>query len=503
MENETQKAGAEVRVEDTQAQSEAGAKSNSLPPHAVKEGPPKESLKALIELKNVSKVYRLESGTDLKVLQGVDLMVEEEEVVALLGPSGSGKSTCLRIMSGLIQATTGSVLARQKPLVGINHEVALVFQSFALFPWETVYQNIALALAPLQLPREQVRAKIKTAIDLVGLEGFEEAYPRELSGGMKQRVGIARALVMERPMIFLDEPFSALDVLTADTLRSEMVKLFMNRKTATRSMVLVTHNIQEAVFMAKRILLMGIHPGHIRREIYNDLAYPRDEQSPAFRKMVSKIHALITETLMPDHPQTSTSFSLAVGGGGASASAGAGGAGGLDGTVPKLPTKEAPIETLPNVQMIEMIGLLEAIADQGGAADIFELAHGTGKDFGRTLYLAKAAELLDLVDTPKQNVVLTDIGRHFVAGDINVRKRMLHELFACLRIVQMTANLLRRDETLRLPIEELVDRVGEWLPNENPHSIVDALVSWGRFAEYFGYNDDTKEVYLDIGQEIA
>ncbi len=434
----------------------------------------------LIELSHVSKTFTLESGAEIKVLEGVNFSVQEDEVVALLGPSGSGKSTCLRIMSGLIQPTAGDVMARQKPLSGVNLEVSLVFQSFALFPWETVYQNIALALEPLSLPAQEVRVRVKKVIDLVGLEGFEEAYPRELSGGMKQRVGIARALVMERPILFLDEPFSALDVLTADTLRAEVVKIFMNKKTATRSMVLVTHNIQEAVFMAKRIMVMGIHPGHIRQQIVNDLPYPRDDQSPAFQRMVSRIHALITETLMPDAPSTAVGISQ-----------------------PKPTQKGPPIETLPNVQIIEMIGLLEAIADQGGTADIFELAHDTGKDFGRTLYLVKGAELLDLVDTPKQNVFLTDLGRHFVAGDMNVRKRMLHELFGALKIVQMTANLLRRDESLRLPIQELVDQVGEWLPNENPHQVVESLVSWGRFAEYFGYNDDTKEVYLDVGQETT
>jgi len=438
--------------------------------------------KALIELKNVSKTFTLESGTELKVLEGVNLSITEDEAVALLGPSGSGKSTCLRILSGLTEATSGEVHARQQPLKGTNLDVALVFQSFALFPWETVYQNIALALKPLRLHLSEVKARVKKAIDLVGLEGFEEAYPRELSGGMKQRVGIARALVMDRPLVCLDEPFSALDVLTADTLRTEMVKIFLDKKTATRSMILVTHNIQEAVFMAKRIMVMGINPGHIRREVVNDLPYPRDDQSPAFRRMVSQIHALITETLMPDTPVAGVGVSLLPN---------------------KQQQKEPPIETLPNVQIVETIGLLEAIADQGGSADIFELAHGTGKDFGRTLYLVKAAELLELVDTPKQRVILTDLGRHFVAGDINVRKRMLHELFGALRIVKMTANLLRKDESLRLPVEALTERVGEWLPNENPHQIVEALVSWGRFAEYFGYNDDTKEVYLDVGQETT
>ncbi|MBI2712073.1 MAG: nitrate/sulfonate/bicarbonate ABC transporter ATP-binding protein [Bdellovibrio sp.] len=435
----------------------------------------------LIELRNVSKTYTLESGTDLKVLADVNLKVSADEVVALLGPSGSGKSTCLRLMSGLNDPSNGEVFSRGSPLQGTNLDVAMVFQSFALFPWETVYQNIALALKPLHLPAAETKARVKKAIDLVGLEGFEEAYPRELSGGMKQRVGIARALVMERPLIFLDEPFSALDVLTADTLRTEMVNIFLDKKTPTRSMVLVTHNIQEAVFMAKRILVMGINPGHIRKEILNDLSYPRDDQSPAFRRMVSQIHALITEALMPDAPSAVSPGQL------------------LEQKAPKEP----PIETLPNVQIVEMIGLLDAIADQGGFADIFELAHDTGKDFGRTLYLVKGLELLQLVDTPKQKVALTELGRAFLSGDINARKKMLHELFGDLRIVQITSNLIRKNENLRLPIEALTERVGEWLPNENPHHVVEALVSWGRFAEYFGYNDDTKEVYLDVGQEIT
>lgn len=447
---------------------------------------------SLIELKQVSKSYRLDSGNDVTVLDGVNLAIGEGEFVALLGPSGSGKSTCLRIMAGLTETGSGEVIARGKPLHGTNLDVSLVFQGFALFPWETVYTNIALALRPLHLGADEVRARVKRAIDLVGLEGFEEAYPRELSGGMKQRVGIARALVMERPVLFLDEPFSSLDILSADTLRTEMVKIFLDKKTSTRSMVLVTHNIQEAVLMAQRILIMGVNPGHIRREIVNDLPYPRDEHSPAFRRMVQQTYALITEAIMPDAPSPQELAAQAA------ARSLQPSAGSLTGA-----TRESPVEPLPNVQITEMIGLLEAIADQGGKADIFELAQATGKEFGRTLYLVKAAELLELVDTPKQNVFLTELGRHFVAGDINVRKRMLHELFGALRVVQMTANFLKKEDTLRSPVEALTERVGEWLPNENPHQIVEALVSWGRFAEYFGYNDDTKEIYIDVGQETT
>src|ERR1700722_17652192 len=262
-----------------------------------------------IELKHISKNFTLESNTEIRVLQDVNLGVKKDDVIALLGPSGSGKSTCLRIMCGLLPPSSGEVLSNGKPLVGTNYDVSLVFQSFALFPWETVHTNIELALHPLEIPETEMRARVKKAIDLVGLEGFEEAYPRELSGGMKQRVGVARALVMERPVLFLDEPFSALDVLTADTLRFEMVNLWQAKNTAVKSVLLVTHNIQEAVYMAKRILVMGTNPGRIRQEVVNDLPYPRDEQAPAFRRMVSRIHELIAETFIPDQPQTLTSSS--------------------------------------------------------------------------------------------------------------------------------------------------------------------------------------------------
>lgn len=435
----------------------------------------------LIELKNISKTFRLESGTEIKVLDNVNLNVYENEIVALLGPSGSGKSTCLRVMSGLIKPSQGEVFVRQQALEEVNLEVSLVFQSFALFPWETVYSNIALALKPLGLSKAAVRARVKKAVDIVGLEGFEEAYPRELSGGMKQRVGIARALVMERPVLLLDEPFSALDVLTADTLRDEVVNIWLNRKTATTSLVLVTHNIEEAVYMAKRVLVMGSHPGHIRKEILNDLPYPRDDSSVAFKNMVNRIHELITETLIPDLPTSTTGIGL--------------------GKI-STPARDA-IETLPNIQIGTMIGLLEAIGDQGGSADIFELSQQTEKDFGSILYLVKAAELLELVDTPKNKVILTGLGTRLVEGDINIRKRLLHELFARLRIVQLTTNMLKLNDNFRMPIDTLTDQVAEWLPNENPHLVVDTLISWGRFAEYFGYNDDTKEVYLDLGQETT
>lgn len=434
--------------------------------------------KALLELKNVSKTFKLESGRELEVLDNINVRLEENQTLALLGPSGSGKSTCLRIMCGLQPATKGSVIADGQELHGINQDVSLVFQSFALFPWETIKRNIEIALNPLKLSAEEEKRRVQNAIEIVGLSGFEEAYPRELSGGMKQRVGVARALAMERAILFLDEPFSALDVLTADTLRDEIMKIYRSGKTVTRSMLVVTHNIQEAVIMADRILVMGSNPGRVRAEFINNLPYPRVVESAPFADLVSKIHRTITETYMPDQAPTTSRAG-------------------------RTNVKTPLVETLPDVQLIEVVGIVEAVADEGGAVDLFVLSADIGKDFGRTLYLVKAAELLGLLDTPKQQVVLTRHGQIFANADTGQRKKMLHDLFAQLMIVQRTTEVLKQSPTVRIPIAELEEKMAEWLPNEDPAQAAETLISWGRYAEFFGYNDDSKSVYLDVGQDVG
>lgn len=430
---------------------------------------------SLLELKNVSKNFLLESGKNLRVLENINITLFENQVVALLGPSGSGKSTCLRIMCGLHSASEGEVLSRGNKLVGINSDISMVFQSFALFPWETVKKNIEIALLPLNLPASELKSRIKKYIDIVGLEGFEEAYPRELSGGMKQRVGVARALAMQRPILFLDEPFSALDVLTADTLRDEIMKIFLSRQTPTTSMVIVTHNIQEAVQMADRILVMGSNPGHIRAEFMNWLPHPRLPDSAPFAELVQKIHGLITETYIPDVQPMESGI---------------------------MPPKSSLVEILPDVQMIEIVGIIETIQSEGGAMDVFILSSDIRKDFGLTLYLVKAAELLGLVETPKQLVLLTKDGQAFVKGDINHRKKMLHDKFSQLLLVQKTTELLKENSSIRIPIDELKEKMSEWIPNEDPEKMIQTLIAWGRYAEYFGYNDNTKSIYLDVGQEV-
>lgn len=427
----------------------------------------------LMELKDIYQTFTLDTGRKIKVLNGVDLVVNPGEVLVLLGPSGSGKSTCLRIIAGLLEPTRGSVNINGHPLVGPNPDVALVFQSFALLPWKNVADNVAVGVKSLLLPQDEEAARVKRAIDLVGLEGFEEAYPKELSGGMKQRVGIARALVMERPILCLDEPFSALDVLTAETLRKEVLNLWLSKKTATQSIVLITHNITEAVSMGSRILVMGGTTGKIGFSIKNDLPYPRDEKSSAFKGLVDNIHDLLTEAIIPDTPEW----------------------------VP--PALAAPsVEAIPNVNMTEVVGILEILSQQAGRVDAFALAERLMKESIEVLILAKAAELLDFVDTPKNQIVLTELGRAFVRADVNERKRWIHRQLMQLKIVQLFHQKLSAMSNQAMPHEDALQAIHDWLPNEDPEAVLDTLIQWGRYGELFGFNADTKQVYIDIeGQQ--
>lgn len=429
---------------------------------------------SLLELKSINQSFTLSNGQKIRVLRDVDVNLYEGEIVAILGPSGSGKSTMLRIMSGLLEPTTGQVLLEKEQLVGTNPLVSLVFQSFALLPWLTVFENVALGLEPLKLDEEQIRNRVMRAIDLVGLEGFEEAYPKELSGGMKQRVGIARALAMQRPILCMDEPFSALDVLTAETLRREVLNLWTSRKLGAKCVVLVTHNIIEAASLGRRILVMGTNPGHIRVIVKNDLPYPRDEKSVGFKTLVENIHDIITESLIPDTPEW---------------------------VPPALATDS--IVMLPPVPVNEVSGLIEVIAAQGGRADSFALAQALNADFGKVLFLAKAAEILDLVDTPKNFIVLTELGQQFWKADVNGRKRIVHEALRRLKICQLLEEELKKVENVTLSEEDVIRLIHEWIPAENATVAFETLIQWGRYGELFGYNAQTKEVYLDTGQDFT
>ena len=429
----------------------------------------------IAEIRNVSKSFLLPKGTEINVLENISLKIDTGEIVALLGPSGCGKSTLMRILTGLIQPSSGEVLAYAKPLSGFHPRASIVFQSFALYPWLTVYENIAMGLEYLHLPHEEVSQRVRRVVDMVGLEGFEEAYPKELSGGMKQRVGIARAIVVQPELLCMDEPFSALDVLTAENLRSEVLKLWLDHKVEIKSILFVTHDIREAIFLANRIVIMSANPGSIRVVIPNDLPSPRDIRSPMFLAMIDRIHDIITNAIIPD-----------------------------EAAVP-VPTA-APaqrLESLPYVSISEIIGLLEILDDQKGTVDVFELATRIGKDFGSTIAVVKSAELLDFVDTPKQIVVLTDTGKKFVAASINERKTLLKQQMLALRLFDLVANMLQRSDGLTISEDVVVEQLAILFPTEDPEKLFETLVGWGRYGELFGYSSDDRILYLDTGQQPA
>ncbi len=410
----------------------------------------------------------------LLVLDRVSLTVKSGEVLAILGPSGSGKSTLLRCIIGLLKPTSGMVYAHGKPLDGIHPGVSLVFQNFALFPWLTVHENISLALNGLNLSDAEGKDRVGKCIDIVGLEGFEEAYPKELSGGMKQRVGIARALARGPELLCMDEPCSALDVFTAESLRSEVYRLWSGGNSklpfAVKSVVIITHNIEEAVFLADRIIVLGTRPGHIRQVIQNDVPHPREYQSPAFLKLVQRIHDVITKDQLPDLPPAAP----------------------LD-----VCAEAAELAPLPAVNLGHIFGVMEVLRDRGGQMDVFRLDQLTDYDFGHTLAVVKAGEMLGFLDTPKNQVVLTQLGKQFLDADINGRKNIFRNQIMQLSTFQYVKKLLEEARDHRLPREVVMEELCIRLTSEDVEKIFHTLVGWGRFAEVFGFSTDSDELYLD------
>jgi NitT/TauT family transport system ATP-binding protein len=426
----------------------------------------------IIELHDIGMTFVTPSGKPLPVLEHINITVAENEFLCILGASGSGKSTILRIMTGLLQQTIGTVSVDGKPLRGINPYTAIVFQSFALLPWLTVEENIGLGLDALHAPRETIAEKVKHVIDRVGLEGFEEAYPKELSGGMKQRVGIARALVVAPRILCMDEPFSALDALTAENLRSEVLELFhTNTSTATdqssslSSVVMVTHSIDEAVEMASRIIVLDAHPGRIKTEFINPMPYPRDPRSQEYLDLSSRIHALITNAVLPFTEEQKT---------------------------------VSKTEIIPSANIEEILGLLGILATEGRLG-VGDLAEAASRRFDETLQIVRAAELLSFAESPGQDVVITPLGKEFVEADVNDQKKLLNKQLRGLRTFQLLLDTLHQNDG-EIPYEVLIEDYATRMPYEEPAQLLDTVIDWGRFAELIGYRPKEDVVYLDIGE---
>lgn len=424
---------------------------------------------SLMSLERVTQRFHLERGRDIQVLKNINITVYDREVVAFLGPSGCGKTTTLKIMAGLLKPSEGRVQLKGKDLDGINGQLSMVFQNYALLPWFTVEQNVGIGLHQLGLTPKQIHDRVEESVEIVGLGGFEEAFPSELSGGMRQRVGMARALAVRPQILCLDEPFSAVDVLTADNLRAEVLEIWQEQIETVRSVVLVTHDIFEAVMMAQRIIVFGADPGHVRTVLTNTLPYPRNPKDPKIRELIDVIHSVLTEALIPEESQKPT---LA------------------------QPSWYQGLENLPAVTPGEIIGLLEVLDDSGGKMDIFMLANETESEFGHSLAVTKTAEILDLVETPKQMAVLTDLGRKFIRADSAERKDLFASQIRNLLIIQTLLTWLEESQEHEIEREAVIARLQTYFPNQKVDQLFDTLVAFGRYAEVLSFNSKTDMLTL-------
>jgi len=417
----------------------------------------------IVELTGINMTFGEDTGDKMKVLDDINLTVQEHDVMALLGPSGCGKSTIMRILSGLIQPTSGVVKYRGIPLNGVNPGVAMVFQNFALFPWLTVRENILLGLENSTYTPEEQTQHLQKIIEMVGLDGYGDVLPKELSGGMKQRVGIARALIMEPQILCMDEPFSALDVLTGETLRNEIGRIAMDPAAGFKSLILVTHNIVEAVYLARNIVVLAAHPGRVQKIVPNPLPYPRDSSTPAFQQLVAQIHAILTNSVLHDEPSVAE---------------------------PEITTpeeaEEAAYVPLPNVSLGEVMGLVQMLRPE--PESIYALATRLKKDFSTFLSVIKAAELIDLVETPGQSVRLTKAGVAFQKADPKQRKKMMHDLLLELKIFRYLLDKIEHSEQKEITEEGVFIDLVQFFPNERPKNLFKTLVSWARYAELFSFD---------------
>ncbi|MDB5483020.1 MAG: nitrate transporter ATP-binding protein [Caulobacteraceae bacterium] len=424
----------------------------------------------LVEVKHLKHVYGKGSGPGLVVLEDVNLTLRSNEIVGLLGRSGSGKSTLLRSIAGLITPTAGTVEVRDMPGDSNAHGVSMVFQSFALFPWLTVQKNVELGLEAQGVPADERRKRTLAAIDLIGLDGFENAYPKELSGGMRQRVGLARALVVQPSVLLMDEPFSALDVLTAETLRTDLLDLWSEGRMPIRSILIVTHNIEEAVLMCDRILVFSSNPGRVIAEIKVDLPQPRKRLDPAFRALVDDIYARMTARPTGPAPR--------------------------EGNFPGSGLGMA----LTHVSTNTLAGMIEAIAapPNNGSADLATLARELQMEADELLPIAETLQLMRFAEIEGRTIRLTPAGRRYDAADVDERKQLFAQhLLAYVPLAAHIRRVLDDRASHQAPATRFRDELEDFMSEPYAEETMDAIVSWGRYAEIFAYHEDDDRFSLD------
>ncbi|WDT75527.1 MAG: nitrate/sulfonate/bicarbonate ABC transporter ATP-binding protein [Candidatus Manganitrophus sp.] len=414
----------------------------------------------LLTLQNVTKAYGIGPKKNIAICE-VNLNIRPGEFVGLLGPSGCGKSTLLRIITGLNTATSGKVLYRGRPLNGVNPHATIVFQTFALFPWMTVQENVEVALKARGIPPEPRRERALKLIDTVGLDGFESAYPRELSGGMRQKVGFARAMAVEPELLCLDEPFSALDVLSAEALRGELMELWLNKVIPTKAILMVTHNIEEAVLMADRIVVMGKDPGSILTEIAVPFQHPRRRKDTAFQALVDKVYAAVT---------------------------------GGKKTEPEIPGQ--PKRKLPDARLNALAGLVEKLAAEGGRADLYRVSGELGMELDDLLPIVEACEKIGFVTIHEGDLLLTPLGHNYAEANILTRKELVVSRILRLPLILWIYETLQEDDDQRVDRDYFLDKLSPDFGDQTSQQL-DIAINWGRYAELFAYDSNTDALYLE------
>ena len=425
----------------------------------------------IIRAQAVEKFYTQPDGNRIEVIAPIDLDIEPGKIIALLGPSGCGKSTLLRILTGLSKPSSGEVLWHGKPIDSQTAGVAIVFQSFALFPWLTVVDNVEAPLEARGVVAIERHKRALRILDTVGLDGFESAYPKELSGGMKQRVGFARALVVEPEVLFMDEPFSALDVLTAENLRNELLELWINKKMPTSAIFIVTHNIEEAILLADRVIVLGRNPARVRADFTIDLPHFRDRKSPRFVELVDYVYKIMTQ---PD-------LELAVPGGQASA---------------QKPARQK-YQMLPHARVGGIAGLLELLQDRGGKEDLYRLAEDLIMDAEDLLPIVEASVLLGFATLREGDVEITTEGARFAEADILTRKTLFRQAaLTHVMILQQIDSILHVKTDHSISEEFFYDILDEHFSQDEVERQFETAMNWGRYAEIFDFDRESHRLIL-------
>jgi NitT/TauT family transport system ATP-binding protein len=429
---------------------------------------------AIIRAQQVEKYYAQPSENRIQVISPTDLSIVPGEIVALLGPSGSGKSTLLRMLAGLSKPSAGEVFWHEKPIASVEINVSIVFQSFALFPWLTVLDNVEAPLKARGMGSVERRQRSEKILDTVGLDGFQAAFPKELSGGMRQRVGFARALVVEPEVLFMDEPFSALDVLTAENLRSELLELWAKKTIPTKSIFLVTHNIEEAVLLADRIIVLGRNPGHIRTDFKVELAQPRDRKGGPFTQLVDYIYKVLTrpDVVPAEAPQTSDGKQI-------------------------RDQRQMHYQMLPHARPGGIAGLLELLIDHDGRDDIYRLADDLTFEIDDLLPIVDAAQLLGFLTVEEGDAVITPAGREYAESEILRQKTLFRK--AAVENVLLLRQISRALDTKSnhtIHEEFFLDMLDEQFSEEESQKQMETAINWGRYAELFDFDASRRRFIL-------